>query len=154
MTEFGSPGKASGLLLRSGQFLFSSASAAAMVSVAGFNLCTAFCFLTGSMGLLAIWSFGLAYLDVQSLRLNRGLRTRKIVKLFAIGDWVTSFLALGSTTASAGVMFLFGVDTDLCNLDQNLGCIMFEISIALALISWFLLAISSHVMLWVLASFD
>lgn len=39
---FGSPGKTSGLVLRIGQFLFSSASGAAMASVDGFKLCTAF----------------------------------------------------------------------------------------------------------------
>lgn len=40
------------------------------------------------MGLLALWSFILACLDMQAIRLNRGLQTGKLVKIVAVGDWV------------------------------------------------------------------
>ncbi|WOG93965.1 hypothetical protein DCAR_0313255 [Daucus carota subsp. sativus] len=151
---FGSPGKASGLLLRTGQFFFAGASVGAMASAAGFSISTAFCYLIASMGLQALWSLGLACLDIHALRLKRRLQTPILLSLLAVGDWVTSILSLGAASSSAGVMILFVVDSDLCKRDRKLECNMFGISIALAFISWFLLAISSYVMMWMLASVD
>ncbi|KAK1355277.1 hypothetical protein POM88_048533 [Heracleum sosnowskyi] len=151
---FGSPGKVSGLVLRIGQFLSAGASCGAMTSAPGFSVSTAFCYLIASMGIQALWTFVLACVDIKAIRLRRGLQSRTLVSLFAVGDWVTSIVSLGAASSSAAVMFLFVVDTELCNIDQNLGCNMIEISIALAFFSWFLLAISSHAVLWVLASVE
>lgn len=149
---FGSPGKASGLLLRIGQCLFAAASIGVMASASGFSTATAFCYLIASMGLQVLWSFGLACLDIHALRMKRVLQNHVLLSLFAVGDWVTAILSLGAACSSAGVMVLFVGDLNICKMNPKLACNMFQISISLAFISWFLLAISSYVMLWMLAS--
>ncbi|KAL6980600.1 hypothetical protein U1Q18_022239 [Sarracenia purpurea var. burkii] len=149
---FGSPGKLSGLLLRIGQCLFAAASIGVMASASGFSSTTAFCYLIASMGLQVLWSFGLACLDIHALRLKRDLHSHVLVSLFAVGDWVTAILSLAAACSSAGVIILFTRDTSFCRLQKQLACGMFKVSVALAFVSWFLLAISSYVMFWLLAS--
>lgn len=139
-------------MLRIGQFLFSAASIGVMASASGFSSTTAFCYLIASMGLQVLWSFGLACLDIHALRLKRDLQNHILVSLFAVGDWVTATLSFAGACSSAGVMVLFIRDSNICSVTPELACDRFQISIALAYISWFLLAISSHVMFWLLAS--
>ncbi|XP_052203141.1 CASP-like protein 5B2 [Diospyros lotus] len=149
----GSPGKVSGLILRIGQCLFAAASIGVMASASGFSSSTAFCYLIASMGLQVLWSFGLACLDIHALRLKRDLRSHVLVSLFVVGDWVTAILSLAAASSSAGVIILLTRDTSLCHDDQKqLACSMFRLSVALAFVSWFLLAVSSYVMFWLLAS--
>ncbi|XP_058109455.1 CASP-like protein 5B2 isoform X1 [Magnolia sinica] len=147
----GSPGTISGLLLRIWQCLFAAASIVAMVSGLGFSSFTAFCYLIASMGLQVLWSFGLACLDVYALRIKRDLQNPVLVSLFVVGDWVTSTLSLAAACSSAGVVVLFTRDIDYCK-SEGLPCGKFQISIALAFITWLFIAISSLVMFWLLAS--
>ncbi|KAJ6772717.1 CASP-LIKE PROTEIN [Salix koriyanagi] len=149
---FGGPGKVSGLGLRVGQFVFAAASIVVMVSARGFFNATAFCYLIASMGLQLLWSFGLACLDLHALRSKKNLQNPVLVSLFVVGDWVTSILSLAAACAAAGVTVLFARDLHYCRAPYNFPCSRFQISIALAFISWFLLAISSHVMFWLLAA--
>ncbi|WCJ19678.1 CASP-like protein 5B2 [Euphorbia peplus] len=149
---FGSPGRASGLGLRVGQFVFAAASIGVMVSARGFFNSTAFCYLIASMGLQVLWSFGLACLDLHALRSKRNLQNPVLVSLFVVGDWVTSILSLAAACASAGVTVLYTKDLHYCKSPPFFPCIRFQVSIALAFISWLLLAISSHVMFWLLAN--
>uniref|UniRef100_A0A5B7AWS0 CASP-like protein n=1 Tax=Davidia involucrata TaxID=16924 RepID=A0A5B7AWS0_DAVIN len=149
---FGSPGKVSGLVLRIGQCLFATASIVVMASASGFSITTAFCYLIASMGLQVLWSFGLACLDIHALRKKRDLQNNVLVSLFVVGDWVTAILSLAAACSSAGVMVLFVRDTNFCSQQIQVSCSMIQISIALAFISWFLLAVSSYVMFWILAS--
>ncbi|XP_022747169.1 CASP-like protein 5B2 [Durio zibethinus] len=151
MALFGSPGKLSGLLLRIGQCLFAAASIGVMVSSHGFSNSTAFCYLIASMGLQALWSFGLACLDLQALTSKRNLQNPALLSLFVVGDWVTTILSLAAACSSAGVTVLYSRDLDYCRSPQ-IPCTRFEASILLAFISWFLLAISSHVTFWLLAT--
>ncbi|KAK9290086.1 hypothetical protein L1049_008250 [Liquidambar formosana] len=148
----GSPGTVSGLLLRTGQCLFAAASIAAMVSAFGFSNYTAFCYLIASMGLQVLWSFGLACLDVYALRIKRDLQNPVLVSLFVVGDWVTATLSLAAACSSAGVMVLYAKDLNFCRPQMHFPCSRYQISIALAFITWFFIAISSHVMFWILAS--
>lgn len=148
----GGPGTVSGLLLRIGQCLFAAASIGAMVSSLGFSSYTAFCYLIASMGLQVLWSFGLACLDVYALRIKRDLQNPVLVSLFVVGDWVTATLSLAASCSSAGVTVLFTRDVDYCLTQPFLPCARFQISIALAFITWLLIAISSLVMFWLLAS--
>ncbi|KAL6509509.1 hypothetical protein OROGR_022819 [Orobanche gracilis] len=150
---FGSPGRKSGLILRLGQCVFAAASIAVMASASGFSTTTAFCYLIASMGLQVLWSFGLVCLDIHALRFNKDLHTNIIVSLFVVGDWVTATLSLAAACSSAGVVVLFTKDTNICKVDANLSCELFQISVAFAFMSWFLLAISSCVMFWLVASF-
>ncbi|KAI5670599.1 hypothetical protein M9H77_10963 [Catharanthus roseus] len=149
---FGSPGKASGLCLRIGQCLFAAASLGVMASASGFSTATAFCYLIASMGLQLLWSFGLACFDIHALRLKRDLHNHVFVSLFVVGDWVTAMLSLAAACSSAGVIVLLLKDTNICRLDAKLSCNKYQISVALAFVSWFLLGISSYVMLWLAAS--
>ncbi|XP_025014022.2 CASP-like protein 5B2 [Ricinus communis] len=149
---FGSPGRVSGLGLRVGQFVFAAASIGVMVSARGFFNSTAFCYLIASMGLQVLWSFGLACLDMHALRSKRNLQNPVLVSLFVVGDWVTSILSLAAACASAGVTVLYTKDLHYCKAPPYFPCSRFQISIAFAFISWFLLAVSSHVMFWLLAN--
>lgn len=148
----GGPGTVSGLLLRIGQFVFAAASISVMTSAIGFSTYTSFCYLIASMGLQLLWSFGLACLDLHALRSKKNLQNPVLVSLFVVGDWVTSILSLAAACAAAGVTVLFATDLHYCKAPYNFPCSRFQISIALAFISWFLLAISSHVMFWLLAA--
>ncbi|KAI3519978.1 hypothetical protein L2E82_32244 [Cichorium intybus] len=149
---FGSPGKASGLALRMCQCLFAAASLAVMASATGFSTATSFCYLIAAMGLEFLWSFGLACLDIHALRLNKDLHNHIFLSFLVVGDWVTVILSLAAASSSAGVMILFMKDTDICTSQRSLPCNTFQISIALAFVAWFLLAISSYLALWLLAT--
>uniref|UniRef100_A0A5B7BBG4 CASP-like protein n=1 Tax=Davidia involucrata TaxID=16924 RepID=A0A5B7BBG4_DAVIN len=148
----GSPGTVSGWLLRMGQCLFAAASIGVMVSATGFSNYTAYCYLIASMGLQVLWSFGLACLDVYAWRIKRDLQNPVLVSLFVVGDWVTATLSLAAACSSAGVAVLYAKDLDFCKVPMHLPCNRYQLSIALAFLTWFLIAVSSHVMFWILAS--
>lgn len=148
----GSPGTVSGLMLRIGQCGFAAAAIGAMTSAAGFSSYTAFCYLIASMGLQMLWSFGLACLDAYALRRKRDLQNPVLVSLFVVGDWVTAMLSLAAACSSAGVVVLYAKDLNFCMPQNNLACHSFEVSVILAFITWLLIAVSSHVMFWILAS--
>jgi len=148
----GSPGTIGGLLLRISQFLFAAASIVVMITSSGFSNYTAFCYLIALMGLQVLWSIGLACLDIYALRIKRDLHSPVLVSLFVVGDWVTAILSLAAACSSAGVVVLFTRDVDFCETASYLNCKGYEISIALAFITWLLIAKSSLVMFWLLAS--
>ncbi|KAI5346468.1 hypothetical protein PRUPE_2G240600 [Prunus persica] len=149
---FGSPGKVSGLALRIGQCSFAAASIGVMVSAHGFFNSTAFCYLIASMGLQVLWSLGLACLDLHALRSKRSLQNPVLVSLFVVGDWVTAILSLAAACSSAGVTVLYSRDLNYCGPPAQLPCSRFQIAVAFAFISWFLLAVSSIVMFWLLGA--
>ncbi|KAK6779251.1 hypothetical protein RDI58_021435 [Solanum bulbocastanum] len=148
----GSPGSVSGLFLRLGQCLFAVGSIVFMVSASGFSNYTAFCYLIASMGLQVLWSFGLACLDVYALRIKQDLQNPVLVSLFVVGDWVTATLSLAAACSSAGIAVLYSKDLHFCSSSSHLPCGRFELSVVFAFITWFLIAISSHVMFWILAT--
>ncbi|WOL09293.1 CASP-like protein 5B3 [Canna indica] len=148
----GSPGTWSGLLLRVGQCAFAGASIGVMLSAYGFSNYTAFCYLIASMGLQALWSFGLLCLDIFALKYERDLHNPLLVSLFVVGDWVTATLSLAAACSSAGVTVLFVKDLNFCEKYHQFSCGRFQISIAMAFVTWLLVAKSSLVMFWILAS--
>ncbi|CAK7342794.1 unnamed protein product [Dovyalis caffra] len=148
----GGPGTVSGLLLRIGQCCFAAASLSIMASAIGFSSYTSFCYLIASMGLQFLWSFGLACLDIYALRGKKDLQNPVLVSLFVVGDWVTAMLSLAAACSSAGVVILYARDLNFCKIHPDLPCSRYEISILLAFITWLQVSISSHVMLWILAS--
>ncbi|XP_021714894.1 CASP-like protein 5B2 [Chenopodium quinoa] len=147
----GSPGTKTGLMLRIGQCGFAAASIAFMVCAAGFASYTAFCYLIASMGLQVLWSFGLACLDVYALKIKRDLQSPVLVSLFVVGDWVTATLSLAAACSSAGIVVLYSNDLSLCR-SEHLPCSKYQLSVTFAFITWFLIALSSYLMLWILAS--
>ncbi|XP_015897145.2 CASP-like protein 5B2 [Ziziphus jujuba] len=147
----GRPGSVSGLLLRLGQFSCAAASIGVMVSSTSFATYTAFCYLIASMGLQVLWSFGLACLDVYALRRKRDLQNPILVSLFVVGDWVTATLSLAAASSSAGIVVLYAKDMNFCALHSyHLPCTKYQVSVALAFITWALISMSSHVMFWIL----
>nr|DAD26531.1 TPA_asm: hypothetical protein HUJ06_027999 [Nelumbo nucifera] len=111
-----------------------------------------FSYLIASMGLQVLWSLGLACLDAYALRIKRDLRNPVLVSLFVVGDWVTATLSLAAACSSAGVTVLYARDLNFCKTQPLLPCSRFQISVALAFITWVLIAISSLIMFWLLAS--
>ncbi|KAG6494197.1 CASP-like protein 5B3 [Zingiber officinale] len=149
---FGSPGTRSGLLLRTGQIAFAAVSIAFMISAFGFSNYTAFCYLVASMGLQALWSLGLACLDIYAIKVKRDLHNHLLVSLFIVGDWVTATLSLAAACSSAGVTVLFVKDTNFCKSYSQFSCGKFQVSTAMAFISWMFVSASALVMFWILTS--
>ncbi|KAL1330804.1 hypothetical protein HN51_048050 [Arachis hypogaea] len=148
----GGPGTRSGFFLRLGQCAFGCASIGLMVTAAEFSNFTAFCYLIASMGLQVLWSFGLACLDIYALRRKRDLQNPILVSLFVVGDWVTATLSLAAACSSAGIIVLYAKDLDFCKKHKSIPCHRYQVSVAMAFITWFFTAMSSHVMFWILAS--
>ncbi|KAE9610994.1 hypothetical protein Lalb_Chr07g0193011 [Lupinus albus] len=148
----GGPGTKSGLLLRLGQCAFGASSIGLMITSFGFSGYTAFCYLIASMGLQVLWSFGLACLDIYALRRKRELQNPILVSLFVVGDWVTATLSLAAACSSAGIVVLYASDLNFCSIHKTLPCNRYKVSVAMAFITWIFTAMSSHVMIWILAS--
>ncbi|VVA16058.1 PREDICTED: CASP [Prunus dulcis] len=151
MKDFpGTPGTLTGLLLRISQCVFAAGSIASMATTASFFNFTAFCYLIASMGLQVIWSLVLAFLDAYSLVKKKVLHNPVLVSLFVVGDWVTATLSLAAASASAGITVLYFSDLSHCNFGE--GCQKYQMAVALAYLSWVTIAISSLIMLWLLAA--
>ncbi|KAL3027526.1 hypothetical protein AAZX31_03G058800 [Glycine max] len=110
------------------------------------------CYLIASMGLQVLWSFGLACLDIYALRRKRDLQNPILVSLFVVGDWVTATLSLAAACSSAGIVVLYARDLTVCATSKRLTCNRYQVSVAMAFLTWVLTAMSSHVMFWILAS--
>ncbi|ESW17833.1 hypothetical protein PHAVU_007G272500 [Phaseolus vulgaris] len=147
---WGGPGSVLGLVLRMTQFTFAAGSIASMATTTSFFNLTAFCYLIASMGLQIIWSFLLALMDLFSLVRNQTLLNPVLVSLFVVGDWVTATLSLAAASASAGITVLYFRDLGHCHFGEE--CQKYQISVALAFLSWFSTSISSLVMFWLLAA--
>ncbi|KAJ4722655.1 CASP-like protein [Melia azedarach] len=151
MKDFaGTPGTSTGLLLRIGQCLFAAGSIVAMTTTGSFFNFTAFCYLIAAMGLQLIWSFGLALIDAYAILRKKVLHGPVLVSLFVIGDWVTAILSLAAASASAGITILYFSDLGHCTYENQ--CQIYQTSVALAFLSWITIAISSLIMLWLLAA--
>ncbi|KAF8392213.1 hypothetical protein HHK36_022555 [Tetracentron sinense] len=151
MKDFpGTPGTLIGLVLRISQCLFAAGSIASMATTTNFFNFTAFCYLIASMGLQAIWSFGLAWLDAHALVKRRVLHNPVLVSLFVVGDWVTATLSLAAASASAGITVLLVRDLGGCIMREE--CQKYQLSVSLAFLSWITIEISSLIMLWILAT--
>ncbi|KAK1261125.1 CASP-like protein [Acorus gramineus] len=145
----GMPGTTGGLGLRLFQFGFAVVALAIMVSTPDFQSVTAFCYLVAAAGLQSLWSLSLAVVDIYAILVKRCLRNPRAVCLFTIGDGVTSTLTFAAACASAGITVLIG--NDIGNCGQN-PCARFEISTALAFMSWFAVSPSFLLNFWSLAS--
>lgn len=146
----GAPGTWTGLILRMAQCLFSVGSIASMTTTKTFFSFTAFCYLIASMGLQAIWSFGLAVMDVYALSKKKDLHNSILLSLFAVGDWVTATLSLAAAASSAGITVLYFDDLGGCSLGEE--CSKYQMAVALAFLSWITIAISSLIMFWLVAA--
>nr|P0DI71.1 RecName: Full=CASP-like protein 5B1; Short=GbCASPL5B1 [Ginkgo biloba] len=145
----GMPGTIGGLALRVGQFLFAAAAIVIMVTGDEFTNYTAFCYLVAAMSLQFLWSFMLAILDTYALLIKRGLRNSVLLSLFVVGDWVTATLSLAAACSTAGVTVLFDNDLNYCG---QMHCHRYQLSAAMAFLSWLLIGMSSLLTFWLWAS--
>ncbi|WJZ91507.1 hypothetical protein VitviT2T_010573 [Vitis vinifera] len=139
----GALGTSASLSLRMGQTIFSSAALLFMCLDVEFYSYTAFCFLVTVMGLVIPWSLTLSLVDAYSVFVKCPLHQPGIMLVVIIGDWVLSFLSLAAACSTAGV-------TDLL-LNARL-CGRYQLSAAMAFLSWFLSLASSLFNLWRLPS--
>ncbi|XVF62877.1 hypothetical protein PTKIN_Ptkin09bG0043900 [Pterospermum kingtungense] len=146
----GSPGTLTSLFLRIAQCVFAAGSIASIATTSYFYNFTAFCFLIASMGLQIVWSFGLTLLDGIALVKKKVLNNPILISLLVVGDWVTATLSLAAASASAGIAVLYFNDLGNCKFGQE--CQKYQLSVALAFLGWIAIAISSLIMLWLLAA--
>ncbi|KAL0914662.1 hypothetical protein M5K25_015028 [Dendrobium thyrsiflorum] len=146
----GSFGTAASLSLRLGQAFFSIASLLFMSVGVEFYSYTAFCFLVTIMGLLIPWSTTLAMVDIYSIFVGCRLRLPGVMVIVVLGDWSLSILSLAAACASAGAVdFLLHSNGTYCPPKY---CGRYQVSAAMAFLSWVLTALSFLVNLWLMAS--
>ncbi|XP_020592110.1 CASP-like protein 5C1 [Phalaenopsis equestris] len=146
----GSFGTAASLSLRLGQAFFSIASLLFMSVGVEFYGYTAFCFLVTIMGLLIPWSATLAIVDVYSIFVSCRLRLPGVMVIVVLGDWSLSLLSLAAACATAGVVdLLVHINDSYCPPKY---CGRYQISAAMAFLSWVLTAASFLFNLWQVAS--
>ncbi|KAK1293615.1 hypothetical protein QJS10_CPB17g02571 [Acorus calamus] len=147
----GSLGTGASLSLRLGQALFSTASLLFMSVDVQFYSYTSFCFLVTIMGLVIPWSSTLALVDIYSIFTRCHLRQPGVMVIVVIGDWVLALLSLAAASASASVVaILASAGGSYC---PPKFCGRYQLSAAMAFLSWFLTAASSLFNLWLVASF-
>ncbi|XP_031483006.1 CASP-like protein 5C1 [Nymphaea colorata] len=146
----GTPGS---LSLRLGQTLFSAAALLLMSVGVQSSRYTVFRYLVTIVSLTIFWSFALAVIDLFTMVTGcKNLRQRGFMIIIAIGDWVLSLLSLSAPCSSAGVAdFLLLNGAPLCP-PKNCSNGRYQLSAAMAFLSWFLILVSSLVNFWMLAS--
>ncbi|KAI3448066.1 hypothetical protein Pfo_004731 [Paulownia fortunei] len=148
----GSIGTSASIALRLGQAIFSASSIFFMSLGVGFYSYTAFCFLVTIMGLVIPWSFTLAILDGYSILARFPIRQSGILQVIILGDSVLSILTLAAASSTASIVdLLLKADVSFC---PPRICSRFQISAAMAFLSWFLSLTSSLSNLWLLPSLD
>ncbi|XVE96707.1 hypothetical protein REPUB_Repub02eG0246100 [Reevesia pubescens] len=145
----GMPGTKGGLFLRLSQFIFAIISVSVMATTNDFRSATAFSYLVLAVGLQSLWSLSLAFVDIYALLVKRSLRNYILIRLFTIGDGITSTLTFAAASASAGITVLIGNDLDKCAVNH---CTRFETATAMAFLSWFAMSPSFLLNFWSLAS--
>lgn len=149
----GALGTSASLALRLGQALFSVTSLLFMCFHIQFYSYTSFCFLVTIMGLVIPWSLTLAVVDAFSIFVKRPPRQVAIMSVVTIGDWVLSFLSLAAACSAASVTdILITSGHSNVNLCAGKLCIRYQLSAAMAFLSWCLSLASSLCNLWLLPS--
>nr|XP_043617357.1 CASP-like protein 5C3 isoform X2 [Erigeron canadensis] len=147
----GAIGTSASLALRLGQALFSIASLLFMCLGVEFYAYTSFCFLVTIKGLTIPWSLTLAMVDAFSVFLKRPSRQLLIVSIICIGDWVLSFLSLAAACSTASVADFMVTEAGAFFCGRKL-CSRYQLSAAMAFLSWCLSITSALFNLWILPS--
>ncbi|GLT96979.1 hypothetical protein SLE2022_145670 [Rubroshorea leprosula] len=145
----GSIGTTIGLSLRLLETIFSTASLLSMSFGVEFYSYTAFCYLVTTMGLVIPWSFTLALVDGYSVVIKCPVRQPGILVIIAAGDWVLSVLTLAAASSTASVVDLLHSDKSAC---PPKFCSRYQLSAAMAFLTWFLSLASALFNLWLLPS--
>uniref|UniRef100_A0A1D1XNE6 CASP-like protein n=1 Tax=Anthurium amnicola TaxID=1678845 RepID=A0A1D1XNE6_9ARAE len=107
-------------------------------------------FLVTIMGLVIPWSLALAIVDICSIFKGCPPRLPGFMVIVVVGDWVLSMLSLAGACATAAVVdFLLRFEAPYC---PPKFCGRYQLSAAMAFLSWFLTAASSCFNLWLVAA--
>ncbi|CAI9263371.1 CASP-like protein 5C1 [Lactuca sativa] len=147
----GAIGTSASLALRLGQTVFSVASLLFMCVGVEFYAYTSFCFLVTIKGLTIPWSLTLAMVDAFSVFVKRPSRQIQIVSIIVIGDWVLSFLSLAAACSTASVADFMITEAGAFFCGRKL-CSRYQLSAAMAFLSWCLSIASALFNLWLLPS--
>lgn len=146
----GSLGTSASLALRFGQTIFSTASLLFMCLDVEFYSYTAFCYLVTVMGLVVPWSMTLMIVDVYSVFFRYLPRRPRITTIIILGDLALSYLSLAAACSTASTTYLLlHLGRSYCPAKL---CTRYQLSAAMAFLSWFLSLGSSLFNLWLLPS--
>ncbi|KAJ8764291.1 hypothetical protein K2173_006031 [Erythroxylum novogranatense] len=146
----GAMGTSASLALRLGQTIFSTASLLFMCLGVNFYTYNAYCFLVTVMGLVIPWSVSLVLVDAYCVFFKCSPHQPRILLVIIIGDWVLSFLSLAAASSTASVTdLLVDVGSSFCPAKL---CGRYQLSAAMAFLSWFLTFASALFNLWLLPS--
>ncbi|KAG2703515.1 hypothetical protein I3843_06G132300 [Carya illinoinensis] len=147
----GSLGTSTSFSLRLGQTIFSAASLLFMSLGVEFYSYTAFCYLVTIMGLVIPWSFTLALVDGYAVLVKCSIRQPGILLIIIVGDWVLSVLTLAAACSTVSVVdFLLQCNNGAYCPPKF--CSRYQISAAMAFLSWLLSLASALFNLWLLPS--
>ncbi|KAL5557196.1 hypothetical protein UlMin_039432 [Ulmus minor] len=147
----GSFGTSASLALRLGQTIFSFASLLFMCFDVQFYSYTTFCYLVTVMSLVVPWSMTLVVVDGYSVFVKGVPRQPRTIMITVFGDWALSFLSLSAACSTASVTDILLNDADPSYCPAKL-CSRFQLSAAMAFLSWFLSLGSFLFNLWILPS--
>ncbi|KAL4355518.1 hypothetical protein GQ457_06G040060 [Hibiscus cannabinus] len=146
----GALGTSASFALRLGQIVFSSASLLFMCLDVQFYSYTSFSYLVTVMGLVTPWSVSLALVDAYSVFVKCLPRQPRVLLVIIVGDWALSFLSLGAACSTASVTSLLAdYESSYC---PSKICSRYQLSAAMAFMSWFLSFASTLFNLWLLPS--
>ncbi|XP_012442371.1 CASP-like protein ARALYDRAFT_485429 [Gossypium raimondii] len=136
--------------LRLGQTVFSTALLLFMCLDVEFYSYTSFSYLVTVMGLVTPWSMSLALVDAYFVFVKGLPRQPRVLLVVIVGDWALSFLSLAATCSTASVTSLL-VNVSSTYYPSNI-CSRYQLSAAMAFMSWFLSFDSILFNLWLLPS--
>ncbi|GMI76928.1 CASP-like protein 5C2 [Hibiscus trionum] len=146
----GALGTSASFALRLGQTIFSSASLLFMCLDVQFYSYTCFSYLVTVMGLVTPWSVSLALVDAYSVFVKCLPRQPRVLLVIIVGDCALSFLSLAAACSTASVASLLAeVGSPYC---PSKICSRYQLSAAMAFMSWFLSFASTLFNLWLLPS--
>ncbi|KAK4262231.1 hypothetical protein QN277_027813 [Acacia crassicarpa] len=144
----GAFGTSASFALRLGQTVFSSASLLFMCLDVEFYSYTAFCCLVTVMGLVIPWSVTLLVVDAYCVFIKCLPHQRRIISIIVLGDMVLSHLSLAAACSTASVTdILLEVGRSYCPTKY---CGRYQLSAAMAFLSWFLSSASCLFNFWLL----
>ncbi|KAK6922784.1 Casparian strip membrane protein domain [Dillenia turbinata] len=146
----GTLGTSASFALRMGQIIFASSSLLFMCMHIQFYSYTSFCYLVTVVSLIIPWSLILGTADLYSMFVERPSRQPGIFVVIIIGDMFLSFLSLAAAASTASVtdvLLMLGTEQPFC---PPRVCSRYQLSAAMAFLSWFFLLASSLFNLWFL----
>ncbi|RDX98521.1 CASP-like protein 5C1 [Mucuna pruriens] len=146
----GAFGTSASLALRLGQTVFSSSSLLFMCLDVGFYSYTAFSYLVTVMGLVIPWNITLLVVDAYSVFIKYLPIQRRLILIILFGDMILSYLSLAAACSTASIADLL-LEAGGSHCPPKL-CGRYQLSAAMAFLSWFLSFVSFLFNFWLFSS--